>query len=100
MTRRLQTLIQGLELTQRELQAALERHSIRQVDPLGEKFDHNLHQAMFEVESDDAEPGTVVQVVQLGYVIGDRLLRPAMVGVAKKPVAEETGKRRRIRDKR
>ena len=62
----------------------MERHGIRPVDPRGEKFDHNFHQAMFEVESPDAEPGTVVEVMQLGYVIGERLLRPAMVGVAKK----------------
>ena len=90
----METLYQGVELTQRELQTAMDRHGIRQVDPLGEKFDHNFHQAMFEVESPDAEPGTVVQVAQLGYVIDERLLRPAMVGVAKKPpppdVAEES----------
>ena len=80
----METLYQGVELTQRELRTAMERHGIRPVDPRGEKFDHNFHQAMFEVESPDAEPGTVVEVMQLGYVIGERLLRPAMVGVAKK----------------
>ena len=85
------TLIQGLELTQREFQTAMERHGIRQVEPLGERFDHNFHQAMYEVESDEAEPGIVVQVAQPGYVIGERLLRPAMVGVAKKPAAGQTG---------
>ncbi len=88
-----ETLYRGVELTQRELRTAMDRHGIRPVDPLGGKFDHNFHQAMFEIESPDAEPGTVVQVVQPGYVIGERLLRPAMVGVAKKPpppdVAEE-----------
>lgn len=80
----METLYQGVELTQRELRTAMERHGIRPVDPRGEKFDHNFHQAMFEVESPDAEPGTVVEVAQVGYVIGERLLRPAMVGVAKK----------------
>ena len=77
------SLWQGVEMTERELLSALERHGIKRIDPVGEKFDHNLHQAMFEVPGADAEPGTVVQVVQAGYVIGDRLLRPAMVGVAK-----------------
>lgn len=84
-----ETLYQGVELTQRELRTAMDRHGIRPVDPLGEKFDHNFHQAMFEVERPDTEPGVVVEVMQLGYVIGERLLRPAMVGVAKKP--EEAG---------
>jgi molecular chaperone GrpE len=66
-----------------EIQSTMERHGIRRVDPKGEKFDYNLHQAMFEVPSDAHEPGTVVEVVQHGYVLHDRLLRPAMVGVAK-----------------
>ena len=83
-------LYRGVELTQRELRTAMDRHGIRRVDPLGEKFDHNFHQAMFEVESPGAEPGTVVQVMQPGYVLGERLLRPAMVGVAKKPPPPET----------
>ncbi len=84
------SLWQGVEMTERELLAALERHGIKRLDPVGEKFDHNLHQAMFEVPGADAEPGTVVQVVQAGYVIGERLLRPAMVGVAKAaPAAAE-----------
>lgn len=80
----LKALVDGMSLTERELLAMLERHGIRKIEPKGEKFDHNLHQAMFEVESPDAEPGTVVEVAQAGYVIGDRLLRPAMVGVAKR----------------
>lgn len=86
----MEALYQGVELTQRELQTAMERHGIAQIEPLGKKFDHNLHQAMFEVESTDTEPGTVVQVAQPGYVIGERLLRPAMVAVAKKPSNLET----------
>ena len=75
-------LVEGVAATERELLAAFERHGIRRVDPSGERFDHNLHQAMFEVESGQA-PGTVVQVLQPGYVMHDRLLRPALVGVAK-----------------
>lgn len=81
-------LIEGVEMTERELLNALERHKIRPVNPeKGERFDPNFHQAMFEVEQPDAAPGTVAQVVQTGYVIGDRLLRPALVGVAKASAA-------------
>ncbi|HXE17094.1 MAG TPA: nucleotide exchange factor GrpE [Stellaceae bacterium] len=76
-------LLMGVAATERELQAALERHGIKRLDPQGERFDHNFHQAMFEVENSGQPPGTVVQVLQPGYVIHDRLLRPAMVGVAK-----------------
>ena len=76
-------LLDGVQLTERELLATLERHGIRKIDPMGEKFDHNLHQAMFEVPTADAEPGTVVQVIQMGYTIHDRLLRAAQVGIAK-----------------
>ena len=85
----LAALVDGVTLTQRELLAALERHSIKLIEPMGEKFDHNLHQAMFEVEDAENEPGIIVQVLQAGYVIAGRLLRPAMVGVAKKPAGEE-----------
>jgi len=77
-------LIEGVEMTEKELLAALEKHGIRKVDPAGEKFDHNFHQAMAEVDAPDKSPGTVVDVYQPGYVIKDRLLRPAMVTVAKK----------------
>ena len=76
-------LVAGIEMTERELLAVFERQSIRRIDPMGEKFDPNFHQAMFEVADSDQPAGTVVQVVQAGYVIADRLLRPAMVGVAK-----------------
>ena len=84
-------LIEGVELTGRSMLAALERHGVKKLDPEGEKFDPNFHQAMFEVPNPDIASGTVVQVVQTGYVIGDRVLRPAMVGVSKggpKHVAE------------
>ncbi len=76
-------LVAGIEMTERELLGALERHGIRRIDPMGERFDHNFHQAIFEVDDPQAPPGTIVEVVQPGYVIADRLLRPAMVGVAK-----------------
>ena len=73
----------GIEMTARELESVLGRHGITRIDPLGETFDYNLHQALFETANTDAPDGTVVQVAQVGYRIGDRLLRAAMVGVAK-----------------
>lgn len=76
-------LAEGVEMTAREMASALERHGIRQVNPLGEKFDYNLHQAMFEAPASGQPDGTIIEVVQAGYMIGERLLRPAMVGVAK-----------------
>ena len=81
-------LVEGIELTQKSLAACFEKHKITKVDPaVGDRFDHNQHQAMFETETAEHAPGSVVQVMQHGYVIADRLLRPAMVGVAKKPAA-------------
>ena len=79
----LKSFIEGIELTERDLLKTLERHGIKRLDPQGQKFDPNLHQAMFEVPNPDVPNGTVVQVVQTGYAIGDRVLRPALVGVAK-----------------
>ncbi len=76
-------LIEGVEVTERAMLSALERHGVRKLDPQGEKFDPNFHQAMFEVPNPAVPANTVVQVVQSGYTIGDRVLRPAMVGVAK-----------------
>lgn len=76
-------LIEGVEMTERAMLAALERHGVKKLDPQGDRFDPNFHQAMFEVQNADVPSNTVVQVVQTGYVIGDRVLRPAMVGVAK-----------------
>jgi molecular chaperone GrpE len=78
----LKTLTEGIEMTEREIIGLFERHDIRRVEPEGEKFDPNFHQAMFEVPDTGKPAGTVVQVMQPGYVIGKRLLRPAMVGVA------------------
>ncbi len=79
----LNSLYEGDERIGRDLQQVFERHGITRITPLGEKFDHNLHQAMFEIDDPDAEPGTVVQLMAPGYLIHGRLLRPAMVGVAK-----------------
>ena len=76
-------IAEGIEMTAREFETALGRHGITKIDPLGEKFDYNLHQALFETAETDQPDGTVVQVFQTGYRIGDRLLREAMVGVAK-----------------
>lgn len=86
-------LLDGIDLTGRDLAKTLERHGVRPVDPQGQRFDPNLHQAMFELPNPDVASGTVVQVVQTGYVIGERVLRPALVGVAKGgPKAGEAGK--------
>ncbi len=78
------TLVDGVAATERELLAAFERHGLKRVEPQpGERFDHNLHQAMFELENTGKPAGSIVQTLQAGYVMHDRLLRPAMVGVAK-----------------
>lgn len=77
--------LEGVELTARELLSTLERHGIQKLAPMGEKFDHDRHEALFEVPTGDAEPGTVVQVLEEGYIIHDRLLRAARVGIAKAP---------------
>jgi len=76
-------LLEGVALTQRELLNTLQKHNIKIIEPMGEKFDPNLHQAMYEVPDPEAVNGTVVAVMQSGYSIGERILRPAMVGVAK-----------------
>jgi len=86
----LKALIEGVELTERELLKTLERHGVRKIDPQGEKFDPNLHQAMFEAPDVAIAKGLVSKVVQTGYKIGERVLRPALVGVsagAPKPAA-------------
>jgi molecular chaperone GrpE len=79
----LKTFLEGVELTERELQNVLERHGVTRIEPLGARFDPNCHQAMYEVQNTDVPDGTVVDVMQEGYVIGDRCLRPALVAVAK-----------------
>ena len=76
-------LLDGVELTERELLKVMEKHGIVRIEPLGQKFDPNLHQAMFEVPDPSVPAGTVVRVVQTGYTIGGRVLRPALVAIAK-----------------
>jgi molecular chaperone GrpE len=79
----LKALIEGVELTERSLLNALEKNNVKKFDPTGEKFDPNFQQAMYEVPDPSVPPGTVVQVIQAGYTIADRVLRPALVGIAK-----------------
>jgi molecular chaperone GrpE len=79
----LKALIEGVELTERSLLNALEKNGVKKFDPTGEKFDPNFQQAMYEVPDPSVPSGTVVQVVQAGFMIGDRILRPALVGVSK-----------------
>jgi molecular chaperone GrpE len=88
---RLDKFAQGVELTERELLAAFERYAIARVDPLGQPFDHNLHQAIMQLDVPDKPAGTVVQVLQPGYTIHGRLLRPALVAVAKGNAAGPAG---------
>lgn len=76
-------LIAGVELTERELINIFQRHGIRKLETVGQKFDPNFHQAVYEVPTKEKPPGTVMQEMQSGYAVGDRCLRPAMVGVAK-----------------
>jgi len=79
----LKALLDGVELTERELIKVMEKHGVRRLEPAGQKFDPNLHQAMLEVPDPSVPSGTVVQVMQPGYTIGERVLRPALVGIAK-----------------
>jgi len=78
----LKVLVEGVEMIDRLMLSTLERHGVKRIEPEGQKFDPNFHQAMFEVPNPEVPAGTVVQVVQAGYVIGERVLRPAMVGIA------------------
>src|ERR1041384_3411048 len=76
-------LVEGVELTERELLKALEKNGVKKFSPQGEKFDPNVHQAMYEIPTSDLPPGQVAEVIQAGYMIGERVLRPAMVAVSK-----------------
>jgi molecular chaperone GrpE len=90
----LKSFLEGVELTERELLNVLERHGVTRIDPLGQRFDPNCHQAMYEVDNAEVPEGTVVDVMQAGYTIGDRCLRPALVAVAKggaKPAKPQKG---------
>jgi molecular chaperone GrpE len=80
---KVKALIEGVELTERELMKILEKNAVQKFSPQGEKFDPNFHQAMYEVPTSDQPPGQVAQVIQAGYMIGDRVLRPALVAVSK-----------------
>ena len=86
----IKNLVIGLEIVEKEILNTFEKHSLKQINPLGEKFDYNLHQAMFEVPTNEKEPGYVVEVSQKGYLLHDRLVRPAMVGISKKSEKETT----------
>ena len=79
----LKNIAQGVEMTLQETYSVFERHHIKRIDPKGEMFDHNIHQAVVQIDSDDEPAGKILQVMQAGYTIHDRLLQPAMVGVAK-----------------
>ncbi len=80
----IKNVIIGLDIVEKEIITTFEKHNLKQISPLGEKFDYNFHQAMFEVATNDSEPGIVVEVSQKGYLLHDRLVRPAMVGISKK----------------
>ena len=85
----MKNLIDGIEIVLKEMHSILEKNQIKKIEPLHEKFDYNFHQAMFEVPSSDYKEGLIIEVVQPGYVLHDRLIRPAMVGVSKGEVVEK-----------
>jgi len=85
-------LVEGLKMVQKEFSTILEKNGVKKIDSLNKKFDHNYHQAMMEIEKEDVAEGTVVQEIQPGYIMHDRLLRPAMVGVSKKSSTEKLKK--------
>ena len=84
LTEELKNFILGVEMTLEQLKQVFTNHNITRINPEGEQFDYNFHQAMFEKETTDVDPGTIVEVMQPGWILHDRLLRPAMVGVSKK----------------
>jgi molecular chaperone GrpE len=85
----IKSVIEGIDLIAQSVVSTFEKIGIKKIESLNEKFDHNLHQAMMEMENDELEPGTIVQELIPGYTLHDRLLRPAMVGVSKKPKKNE-----------
>tara|TARA_Y100000768_G_scaffold351092_1_gene301745 strand:+ start:39 stop:698 length:660 start_codon:yes stop_codon:yes gene_type:complete len=87
----IKNLIDGLKMVLKEYKSTLEKHGVKKIETLNQKFDHNFHQAMMEVENNDVDEGTVVQEVQSGYTMHDRLLRAAMVGVSKQSAAKTDG---------
>ena len=84
LTDEMKNFIVGVEMTLEQLKQVFNNHNISKIDPQGDKFDYNVHQAMFEKETDEVEPGLIIEVMQPGWSLHDRLLRPAMVGVSKK----------------
>ena len=88
----LKNLIDGIEIVLKEMKSLLDKNQIKKIEPLHEKFDYNFHQAMFEAPSSDYEEGLIIDVIQPGYVLHDRLIRPAMVGVSKGEMAEREKK--------
>ena len=91
----IKNLILGLEIVEKEIVTTLEKNNIKQISPLGEKFDYNFHQAMFEIPTNDCDPGLIVEVSQNGYLLYDRLVRPAMVGISKKIEEKKDNQERR-----
>ena len=91
-TKTITNLIDGLKMVQKEFATILEKHGVKKIDSINEKFDHNLHQAMVELENEEVEPGTVIQELQKGYTMHERLLRPSMVAVSKKSNKEREDK--------
>ena len=89
LTDELKNFILGVEMTLEQLKQVFSNHNITRIDPEGEVFDYNVHQAMFEKETNDFDPGTIVEVMQPGWTLHERLLRPAMVGVAKKKTEKD-----------
>ena len=94
----IKNLIDGLKMVLKEYKSTLEKHGVKKIETLNQKFDHNFHQAMMEVENNDVVEGTVVQEVQSGYTMHDRLLRAAMVGVSKKSVIKTEPKEEKEED--
>ena len=88
LSQSIKNLVEGLKMVQKEFSTILEKNGVKKIDSLNKKFDHNYHQAMMEIEKGDVAEGTVVQEIQPGYIMNDRLLRPAMVGVSKKSSTE------------
>ena len=86
---KIKPVIEGLELIHQSIISVLDRFEIKKIESIDQKFDHNFHQAMVEIERDDCDPGTVVQELIPGYMLHDRLLRPAMVGVSKKKIEKK-----------
>ena len=91
----LKNLIDGIEIVFKEMKSLLDKNQIKKIEPLHEKFDYNFHQAMFEAPSSDYEEGLIIEVIQPGYVLHDRLIRPAMVGVSKGNMAEKEKKEKK-----